>query len=77
MTPTEIRNEDWLRTRTWDGPDTLDGLIAVLVQGARQDADAKEVVRAFLRLPAAGPIPQPLKDGITKRWPDLAADHFA
>lgn len=50
----DTRNEDWLRTRSWDLPTDLDGFLAL-------NGNDVERVKHFLTLPAAEAMPADLK----------------
>lgn len=64
-----LENADWLRSRTWDlfTPDnkklitTYDELAASLLSLSERGANERQVVEAFLKLPAARPMPKELK----------------
>ena len=54
----DLRNADWLRTRTWDLPKDPDAFLAVI--GGRDRLDH------FMGLPAAEAMPQSLRDALVK-----------
>ena len=53
----DLRNADWTK-RTWDLPDTLEGLLAVITP---YGGDEEEALARFLRLPAARAMPEGLR----------------
>ena len=55
----DLHNADWTR-QEWDLPDSLEGLLAVLVP-VWSDRDPQEALEEFLRLPAARAMPEGLR----------------
>lgn len=71
----DVRNADWLRTRTWDlttpYPEcrivhTLADLRRAITYDGTPASDAE--LRAFLRLPAAQAMPKELADEIRREY---------
>jgi hypothetical protein len=49
-----IKNSDWTKSRSWDLPTTINGLLAVI-------GSTVEEIEHFLTLPAATPMPANLQ----------------
>jgi hypothetical protein len=61
-----IENSDWIKSRYWNLPTTLDGLLSVIGFSANS-------VEKFLSLPAAKPMPKELRLEVDKYLKELAA----
>ena len=61
-----IENSDWTKSRYWDLPTTLDGLLSVIGFSAAS-------VEKFLTLPAAKPMPRGLRIEVYEYLKELAA----
>lgn len=60
-----IENSDWTKSRYWDLPTTLDGLLSVIGFSAAS-------VEKFLTLPAAKPMPKELRIEVYEYLKELA-----
>ena len=61
-----MENSDWIKSRHWNLPTTIDGLLSVI--GFSQDS-----VEKFLALPAAKPMPKELRIEVYEYLKDLTA----
>lgn len=59
-----IENSDWTKSRYWDLPTTLDGLLSVI--GFSADS-----IEKFLTLPAAKAMPKDLRTEVNSYLADL------
>jgi hypothetical protein len=57
---------DWVKTLSWDLPRDAETFISTVLGDGSPDQQ-RAVLAAFLRLPAARPLPAELREGLTRR----------
>lgn len=63
--------DDWPKVMHWDFPgvDGYDEFIGMV-------GDDAEAIGMFVQLPAWNPAPQPIKDGVSRHYPELTGLFF-
>lgn len=62
-----VSNEDWLRSRSWDLPLSVDYLLDLLNVADSDLPIQRDAVARFMAKPAAIPMPQSMRDELAIR----------
>jgi len=63
-----LENADWLRSLRWQiNPPTVENLLKFLTVDGKSQAEQRAAVQKFMKLPAAKPMPQELRDALQKQ----------